>query len=211
MNAELYPPSFVDTNVLVYALAADDTKRSPIAQRLVRGLMAAEAFQTSTQVLQELYVTLTRKVRTPMQPDQALRYLDQLAVWPVMIPDYSAIRDAVELSKSAMLSFWDALVVVAAAKSGAKRVYTEDLQDGQTIVGVEIVNPFMAESEQMRPGPGVPAAMPAVYFSETAAFSVVTPDTPNGKCSLLLAPALTMESLPASTKIIEPSTDRISL
>lgn len=142
MNAELYPPSFVDTNVLVYALAADDAKRSPIAQTLVRGLMAAEAFQTSTQVLQELYVTLTRKVRTPMQPDQALRYLDQLAVWPVMIPDYSAIRDAVELSASAMFSFWDALVVVAAARSGAKRLYSEDLQNGQTILGVEVVNPF---------------------------------------------------------------------
>ena len=146
MSAELYPPSFVDTNVLVYALAADDAKRSPVAQKLVRGLMAAEAFQTSIQVLQEIYVTLTRKVRKPMQPEQALRYLDQLAVWPVMSPDYSSIRDAVELSKSAVLSFWDALVVIAAAKSGAKRLYTEDLQDGQTILGVEIVNPFAGEA-----------------------------------------------------------------
>lgn len=142
MNADPAAASFVDTNVLVYALAADDKRRSPIAQRLVRELMAAQAFHTSTQVLQELYVTLTRKVRTPLRPEQALRYLDQLAVWPVMVPDYSAVRDAVELSASATLSFWDALVVVAAARSGAKRVYTEDLQDGQTILGVEVVNPF---------------------------------------------------------------------
>jgi predicted nucleic acid-binding protein len=140
MSAE--PLSFVDTNVLVYALAADDTRRSLVAQRLVRELMASQVFQSSTQVLQELYVTLTRKVRTPMQPEQALRYLDQLAVWPVVVPDYAAVRDAVELSVSARLSFWDALVVVAAARSGAKRLYTEDLQDGQTILGVEVVNPF---------------------------------------------------------------------
>ena len=142
MNADPAAASFVDTNVLVYALSADDKRRSPIAHRLVRELMAAQAFHTSTHVLQELYVTLTRKVRTPLRPEQALRYLDQLAVWPVMVPDYSAVRDAVELSASATLSFWDALVVVAAARSGAKRVYTEDLQDGQTILGVEVVNPF---------------------------------------------------------------------
>ena len=144
MSADPLPISFVDTNILVYALAADDTRRSPIAQKLVRELMAAQVFQTSTQVLEELYVTLTRKVRTPMTPEQALRYLDQIAVWPVALLDYGALRDAVELSKNAMVSFWDALVLVAAARSGAKRLYTEDLQDGQTILGVEIVNPFVA-------------------------------------------------------------------
>ena len=144
MSADPFPISFVDTNVLVYALAADDTRRSPIAQKLVRELMAAQVFQTSTQVLQELYVTLTLKVRTPMTPEQALRYLDQIAVWPVALLDYPALRDAVELSKNAMVSFWDALVLVAAARSGAKRLYTEDLQDGQTILGIEIVNPFIA-------------------------------------------------------------------
>jgi predicted nucleic acid-binding protein len=142
MTAEPLPVSFVDTNVLVYALAADDTKRSPVAQTLVRELMAAKAFQTSTQVLQELYVTLTRKIRTPITPEQALRYLDQIAVWPVAVLDYAAMRDAVELSTTAVLSFWDALILVAAARSGAKRLYTEDLQDGQIILGIEIVNPF---------------------------------------------------------------------
>jgi predicted nucleic acid-binding protein len=142
MSAEPSRAAFVDTNILVYAMAADDAKRSPIAQDLIRELMAAETFQTSTQILQELYVTLTRKVRTPIKPQQALRYLDQLAVWPVVTLDYAAVRDAIELSASAMLSFWDALVVVAAARSGAQRLYTEDLRDGQKILGVEVVNPF---------------------------------------------------------------------
>jgi len=52
----------------------------------------------------------------------------------------------VGLSSSAIFSFWDALVVVAAARSGAKRVYTEDLQAGQVVLGVEVVNPFASES-----------------------------------------------------------------
>jgi predicted nucleic acid-binding protein len=140
------PVSFVDTNVLVYALAADDIRRSPVAQKLLRELMTAQVFQTSTQVLQELFVTLTRKVRTPMTAEKALRYLDQIAAWPVAALDYGAVRHAVELSASAKLSFWDALAIIAAARSGGKRLYTEDLQDGQTILGVEVVNPFRVKT-----------------------------------------------------------------
>jgi len=139
------PLCFVDANILVYALAADDAKRSPIAQKLLKELMVAQALQTSTQVLQELFVTLTRKVRTRLTAEQALRYLDQIAAWPVAVTDYRAVRAAIELSARATLSFWDALVIVAAARSGAKRIYTEDLQDGQTILGVEVVNPFRSK------------------------------------------------------------------
>ena len=149
MSADAPPASFVDTNVLVYALAADDRKRSPVAQQLLRELMAAQTLHTSTQVLQELFVTLTRKVRTPLTAEQALRYLDQIAAWPVAVLDYGAVRAAIELCSTSSLSFWDALVVVAAAKSGAKRLYTEDLQDGQVILGVEVVNPFRG-SQRMR-------------------------------------------------------------
>jgi predicted nucleic acid-binding protein len=142
MSADAPPASFVDTNVLVYALAADDQKRSPVAQELLRELMVTQTLHTSTQVLQELFVTLTRKVRTPLTAEQALRYLDQIAAWPVVVLDYGAVRAAIELCSTSNLSFWDALVVVAAARSGAKRLYTEDLQNGQMLLGVEVVNPF---------------------------------------------------------------------
>jgi len=143
MSADAAALCFVDTNVFVYALAADDPRRSPVAQKLVRELAAAKSLRTSTQVLQELYVTLTRKVRTPLTAEQALRYMDQIAAWPVVLIDYGAVRAAAELSSSASLSFWDALVVVAATKAGATRLYSEDLQDGQTILGVLVVNPFL--------------------------------------------------------------------
>lgn len=58
-------------------------------------------------------MTLTRKVRTPMQPEEALRYLDHLAAWPVAVLDYEAVRAAAQLSSGKSLSFWDALVIVA--------------------------------------------------------------------------------------------------
>jgi len=134
--------SFVDTNVLVYALAADDPGRSPIAQDLLRRLMLNRSLHTSTQVLQELYVTLTRKGKSPMPPESALGYIDQLAAWPVAVTDFKSVRRAIELSIGSMLSFWDALIVVAAERSGARILYSEDLQAGQELLGVRIVNPF---------------------------------------------------------------------
>jgi predicted nucleic acid-binding protein len=136
-------PAFVDTNILVYAIAADDAVRSPVAQRLLRELMRKRTLRTSTQVLQELYVTLTRKGKTPLRGDDALRYLDQISAWPVAVTDFAAIRRAILLSTGSMISFWDALILVAAAGSGAKVVYSEDLQAGQELAGVRIVNPFV--------------------------------------------------------------------
>lgn len=143
MTANPASVSFTDTNILVYALAANDPRRSKPAQDLLRELMAAQTLRTSTQVLQELFVTLTRKIAAPMTAEQVLRYMDRIAAWPVVLLDYAAIRSSVELTSRYSLSFWDALVVVAAARSGAATLYTEDLQHGQTILGVRIVNPFL--------------------------------------------------------------------
>ena len=142
MNADDLLPSFVDTNVLVYAAARDDVARSPVAQSLIMRLMAAKAFHTSTQVLQELFVALTRKGAKALSANDAIRYLDRIAVHPVVTLDYSAVRAAAQLSAAHHVSFWDALVLVAASRCRAVRLYTEDLQDGRTMLGVEIVNPF---------------------------------------------------------------------
>lgn len=140
MSAE---PCFVDTNILVYALAADDARRSPVAQKLIQELMFDGSLRTSTQVLQELYVTLTRKVRTKMEPRLALGYLERLAAWPVFSADFEAVREAAELSLTSQLSLWDALVIVAAARSGAKKLYSEDMQNGFHVMGLTVVNPFL--------------------------------------------------------------------
>jgi predicted nucleic acid-binding protein len=143
MSADERLPAFVDTNILVYAIAGDDPKRSKVAANLLRKLMQSRTLRTNTQVLQELFVTLTRKGAQPMEPRAALRYIDQLAAWPVSVTDFHAVRRAIELSISATLSFWDALIVVAAVNSGSAQLYSEDLQHGQVVLGVRIVNPFL--------------------------------------------------------------------
>lgn len=134
--------AFVDTNVLVYALENHPSPLKPLAKALISQLADQQRLRISTQILQELFATLTRKVRQPCSPDQALEFLDQLAAGPLFIVDYPAIREAALLARDAQLSFWDALIVVAAARSGASHLYTEDLNHGQKILGVEVINPF---------------------------------------------------------------------
>jgi predicted nucleic acid-binding protein len=143
MTAGNLLPSFVDTNVFVYAVTDDDPERQSIASDLVSQLAESEVLQTSTQVLQELYVVLTRKVRRKFTPREALAYLDRIARAPVAGIDYAVVREAAELSARHTLSMWDALVIVSAARSGSERLYSEDLQHGRKILGVEILNPFL--------------------------------------------------------------------
>ena len=135
-------PSFVDTNVLVYAFDKSSSPKKRVAQRLMNELMDEDLLWVSTQVLQELFVTLTRKAKPPCSTKDALAILQDLSAWPLMIVDYAAIRAAVGLAAQAKLSFWDALVVVGAARAGVTVLYTEDMNDGQEILGVRISNPF---------------------------------------------------------------------
>jgi predicted nucleic acid-binding protein len=136
--------AFVDTNVLVYAATQSDRQRGSAARDLIRWLSKGNALFTSTQVLQECYVVLTTKGKPAFRKDQALRFIEDIAAHTVFQVDYRAIRDSADLSEVRRISFWDALIVVAASRSGARRLYTEDLQHGQVIEGVEIVNPFRA-------------------------------------------------------------------
>jgi predicted nucleic acid-binding protein len=135
---------FVDTNVLVYAFDKGNSPKKPVAQRLMNELMEEDRLRVSTQILQELFVTLTRKVSRPCSSAEALVVLEDLTAWPLMVVDYAAIRAAVGLADQAKLSFWDALIVVAAARAGATVLYTEDMNDGQEVLGVRISNPFAA-------------------------------------------------------------------
>ncbi len=98
---------FVDTNILVYAFDDSDEERQRHAEAIFLELAETDRIRLSTQVLQEFYVTMTRKVNNRWSPTQALSIMDDLAVWPVVTSDFSAIREAVLLSKDVQISFWD--------------------------------------------------------------------------------------------------------
>lgn len=133
---------FVDTNILVYAFDRSNESRQELAEKAIARLLLEDRIRLSTQVLQEFYVTMTRKVREPWSEDEALSVVDDLSAWPVSLVDLPMIRESILLSKEAKLSFWDALIIIAAVRSEAPTLYSEDLNDGQRIRGVLVENPL---------------------------------------------------------------------
>jgi predicted nucleic acid-binding protein len=135
--------TFVDTSVLVHAYDRSETRKQPIAQAQLEVLWRHRTGALSTQVLQELYVVATRKLAAPMHRTTARKIVGLYAEWPVVQVDVPLILAASELEERHTLSFWDALIVEAARRSGATRLLTEDLQSGRRIGGVRIENPFV--------------------------------------------------------------------
>ena len=135
-------PSFVDTNVLVYAEDRDAGRKHAQARDLVLGLWNDRTGVVSVQVLQELYVTLTRKVRRSISPEKALEIVREYLTWQVVDNTGDLLVDAAALQQKAAIAFWDALVVQAGINAGCDRLYSEDLNAGQRFGGMAIVNPF---------------------------------------------------------------------
>jgi len=135
-------PTFVDTNVLVYAYDADAGAKHQSARSHLRALWQNESGVISTQVLQEFYVSVTRKLGQPLPRQTAREVIATYGAWPVHRPDVGDLLAASELEERHQLSFWDALIVVSARRAGARSLLTEDLQDGQRFEEVEVVSPF---------------------------------------------------------------------
>jgi predicted nucleic acid-binding protein len=133
---------FVDTNILAYAHDRSETLKQPIARALLERLWASRTGVLSTQILQEFYVVATRKFDPPLKRGEAREVVALYGAWTVIQIDLPLIVTASQLEERHRLSFWDALVIEAARRSGASRLVTEDLQDGRTIAGVRIENPF---------------------------------------------------------------------
>lgn len=132
----------MDTNVLLYAYDASAGARHDAAAELVGRLGRDRSGVLSVQVLQEFYVNATRKIAVPLAPATARDRLRILGRWPVHSPAAADVVAAAELADAAQLSFWDAMVVRSAAEMGCRVLWSEDLNHGQRIAGVEILNPF---------------------------------------------------------------------
>lgn len=133
---------FIDTNVLVYAYDASVPGRHEVARTLVSRLGVDRAGAISVQVLQEFYVTVTRKIRRQMAPEVARDRLRVFGHWPVHAPTADDVVAATILSEENTLSFWDAMIINSASVLGCTRIWSEDLNPGQVIAGVEVINPF---------------------------------------------------------------------
>jgi predicted nucleic acid-binding protein len=135
-------PSFVDTNVLIYAEDRDAKSKHDIAKELILELWDSRDGVLSVQVLQEFYVNVTRKLKKPLPTARALDIVEQYLAWTIIENSGKLLVDAVRLQQKAQLSFWDALIVQAAIDGGCDRLYSEDLNAGQRFGPVVVVNPF---------------------------------------------------------------------
>ena len=134
--------TFVDANILIYAYDVDAKRKHPVAKNALRELWRDRNGVLSMQVLQEFYVNVTRKIATPLSKDMARLAVNSYTPW-CMETTPAEISAAFHIEDAARIGFWDALILAAAAKSGARRILSEDLNAGQTIAGVRIENPFV--------------------------------------------------------------------
>ena len=131
---------FIDSNVLAYAQDARSAAKQRASRALISALAGSGDGVISTQVLQEFYVTATRKLGVP--PLVAKGVLKTLAVFEIVQVSPMLIQEAVDCSILNQLSFWDSLILAAAAAAGCSTVYSDDLNPGQSILGVTVKNPL---------------------------------------------------------------------
>ena len=96
----------------------------------------------STQVLQEFYVTVTRKIPKPISRKDARDLVQTYTAWRVIGVEPADVLAASDYEERFRLSFWDALILMSALKANADRLVSEDLHAGQRIRGLQITNPF---------------------------------------------------------------------
>jgi predicted nucleic acid-binding protein len=133
---------FVDTNVIVYAYDKDAGDKHRVAVNIMTDLWQAGLGTISTQILQEFFVTLTKKIPAPLDISVVRETIRRLSRWDVVLIDVDTIISATELQERYKFSFWDSLIIASAIAGGARTILSEDLADGQIIQSVTIKNPF---------------------------------------------------------------------
>ena len=133
---------FVDSNVLVYRRDASEVAKQPQAAAWIEHLWRTRSGRLSIQVLQEYYQVVTRRLKPGLSPSEARQEVRELMTWRPAAMDAEVVSGAWEIEDRYGLSFWDALIVSAALCTGCRRLLTEDLQAGQELDGVLVVDPF---------------------------------------------------------------------
>ena len=140
MSADESLGEFVDTNILIYAFDRSAGEKHRIAADLVAHLWKVRRGWISLQVMQEFYVSATRKLKLPV--DEATLQVRRLRLWRVHRPLVDDILAAIELHQRHSVSFWDALILRSAQASRCSVLWSEDLSNGQRWGNLEVRNPF---------------------------------------------------------------------
>ena len=144
---------FVDSNILIYAHDRDAGAKNRRAATHLMALWERGAGCLSTQVLEEFYVNVTRKIGHPLSGSAAREVIRNYALWDTSPITVVTVIRASEISETWRLSFWDGMVVASAEQNRAAELLTEDLSHGQIIAVVKILNPFIEDRPARRGSP----------------------------------------------------------
>ncbi len=133
---------FVDTNILVYGYDLSAGEKHDKAKGIIKDLWNTGDGLISTQVAQEFFVTVTKKIAKPLNATKAKEVLKDLLKWKTVVVDGPLILDAIDVHEKYRYSFWDSLIIASAIEGGATTIISEDLLDKQKIKNVTIRNPF---------------------------------------------------------------------
>jgi predicted nucleic acid-binding protein len=132
---------FIDTNILIYCIDKFDKSKQKKARTLLKEITLEDAGVISTQVLQEFYVAATKKLNAdPLIVKEIINSFEKFEVVQITV---EMIKDAIDVSLLNKISFWDSLIVVSAETAKCTALITEDLNAGQIIKGVKIINPLL--------------------------------------------------------------------
>jgi predicted nucleic acid-binding protein len=131
----------LDANILVYAVSKSPVEA--VKKKRALELILDKDFGLSAQVLQEFYVTVTRKLKQPIPHDEAMEFLSSLAAFPLIPVDFELIRRGAEVSQRFQISYWDGAIISAAERLTAQILYSEDLSHNQLYGSVKVINPFL--------------------------------------------------------------------
>ena len=138
--------AFVDTKILVYAHDRSTGAKHARACTLIEQLWQSGQGVLSTQVLQELCVTLQRNANSPLPAAELRRLIQDYLTWEVVVNGPESVMEALEIQARYKTSFWDALILQAGERAGATTLYSEDLASGHKYGAVRVVNPFTGQS-----------------------------------------------------------------
>ena len=134
--------TFLDTNIIVYAYDVSAGEKHLIARNVVVDLWDSGNGLLSTQVLQEFFVSVTKKIQKPLDTIRTKEVVSDLMKWDVFVNDGETILGAIDIHQQYQYSFWDSMILYAAINGGASTILSEDFTGGQTVLGTRIENPF---------------------------------------------------------------------
>ncbi len=136
-------PVFVDANVLIYRLDSGAPEKQRLADDWLTTLWKLRAGRLSQQVLNEVYHCATRKLWPGLDREKAQSIVRMYAAWKPLPVDARLVERGFRIERKFGFSFWDSLIVAAAQTAQCRFLLTEDLQHGQDLDGVTVMNPFI--------------------------------------------------------------------